>query len=140
MGRVLALDYGLKRIGLAVGDLENQIAVPSGVIQNKGLLFAVSEVSRVCEEKGIDLVLVGLPLNMESFEDSENEMVVEVKDFVRELKESLNEVEVELFDERLSSFEADEIMREANITGRDKKTSRDEIAAQVILQRYFDKD
>lgn len=133
--RVLALDYGKKRIGVAGGDMLTRIAFPREVLINKGFEYIVAEVQRVCDEWNVELVLIGLPLNMN---EEEGEMAGEARNFAAKLGGRLR-VAVRLFDERLSSFEADELMRKAGITDSgERKMSRDSYSAQIILQRFFD--
>ena len=128
---ILALDYGKKRMGLATGDLQNKIAFPKCLIANKGIDFVLAKLDAFCEEWEVGRIVVGLPLNMDS--SSNNEMVQNVKLFVADLRNHFTDIDIELFDERLSSFEADSLMKDSGDTG-----NRDAYAAQVILQRYFD--
>ena len=134
--KVLALDYGKKRIGFASGDLENRVAIPKGIFENKGIKHVIPEIESFCDEWEIGLIIVGLPLNMDK-EELENEMVQEVRYFVGKLREVF-EIDIELFDERLSSYEADGLIKASGGSSRDNKMHRDAYAAQVILQRYFD--
>ena len=126
-GKVLALDYGTKRIGVASGDFENKIAFPREVIQNKNADLAVARILELSRELGVVLVVIGLPLNMKE-EHVENRVMKSVKVLGGDLEE--NGVVVEYVDERLSSFEA------AEKVGYNKGVDAE--AAQVILQRYFD--
>jgi putative holliday junction resolvase len=132
--KVLAIDYGTKRVGLASGNFSLKIASPKGILQNKGKNLFL-EIIDFCREWEVDLIVVGLPLNMRE-DQEENEMIRNVNYFVKKLKENLEEtddlkeIEIELFDERLSSFEADSLKGDAQ--------HKDDFAAQVILQRYFD--
>lgn len=123
-GKVLAIDYGSKRIGVASGDLEFKIAFPRDVLENKGDIVGL--LKALCDELEVVLLVVGLPLSMQESQAS-NPLLKEVNKFVERLKKF---VEVELVDERLSSFEAREKM--------DGARQVDAQAAQVILQRYFD--
>jgi putative holliday junction resolvase len=127
MGKVLALDYGSKNIGVATGDFQFKMAFPRDVIANKGLESVLEALLSICNELNVELVVLGLPLNMKA-EHKENK----IEKDVRALKSALEEVgvKVELVDERLSSFEAKQL------TG--KKRDVDAEAAQIILQRYFD--
>lgn len=132
-GKVLALDYGKKRIGFASGDIETKIAFPRGVIENKGFLYVFAELKKLSAELNFKGIVLGLPLDMD--DEKETEMEKEVKRFSVKLSEYFD---VTLFDERLSSFEADNLMKKANKTTRDKRTHRDAYAAQIILQHFFD--
>ncbi|MBU1152136.1 Holliday junction resolvase RuvX [Patescibacteria group bacterium] len=128
----LALDYGLKRIGLASGASGGKMAFARGIIENKGFRFVLSELGKICDKYEIDVIIIGLPLNMDN-EDEINEMTKNVRHFGTKLKDELEGVEIKYFDERLSSHEADDLMKDAGNIGH-----RDEYAAMVILQRYFD--
>ena len=143
-GKVLALDYGKKRIGLASGDLGLRIASPQGVFESKNLDFAIGRILDFCVKWEVKKIVVGLPVSMD--DGKENLMSETVRHFEQILKEALSKskeeelrnIEVLLFDERLSSFEADKLMIDAGKTTRDKKEYRDCYAACVILQRFFD--
>lgn len=137
--KVLALDYGVRRIGVASGDVDFKIAFPRGIILNKSLDFVIGEISLLVKELDVSLIVVGFPLNMEG--NSWNILMKKAKSFSEKLKEKLPSVEIILFDERLSSFEADQIIKKALSAGAKKlhKIQNDAYAAQIILQRFFDK-
>jgi len=137
MGKILGLDYGRKRVGVATGDLSMKMSFARTVIENKGVTALLGEVGNLVDELGVSLVVVGLPLQVEH-EGRENIIMDDVRYFVKELRNKLPEVEVEFFDERYSSFEADELMNDIEHKGGEK-LGRDAYAAQVILQRFFDK-
>lgn len=134
-GKVLALDYGTKRIGIASGDLEIGIAFPRDVFENKENV--IERIGLLCEEIGVKKIIVGLPLNM-SEGHGENKVMKSLKVFVEKLLSvvSKQEIGVELLDERLSSFEASQMTGKS---GKSRKENLDAYAAQIILQRYFDK-
>lgn len=132
-GKVLALDYGKKRIGVASGDLEVGIAFPRMVLQNKSNDFVLAQLKSLCDDLGVVLIVVGLPLSMQE-DQRENRILKDVKTFVDRLREGFRGLEIVLLDERLSSFEADQLMEEYGIEGHD-----DSYAAQIILQRFFNK-
>lgn len=133
-GKVLAIDYGTKHIGLATGDLNMKIAFPRDVLKNKE--GVEDKIASLCEELEVKKVVVGFPFSMKE-DHKENPLAKKVSVFVDLLKDKIRdeEVEVETFDERLSSFEAEQL------TGQDVRTSGERLdahAAQVILQRWFD--
>ncbi|MBD3360770.1 Holliday junction resolvase RuvX [Candidatus Peregrinibacteria bacterium] len=136
--KVLALDYGRKRVGVATGDTEFGIAFPRGVILNKGISDLVDKLENLCKEIDAKLIVIGFPLNMRE-EQIENEIIPDVKNLKNKLENRLDEVKVILYDERLSSFEADKLMEEAMKSYGKKQLGRDAYAAQIILQRFFDK-
>lgn len=134
--KILAIDFGTKRIGLATGDSDLGMSFPNEVFANEeGVL---KKIVGFCGEWEIGKVLVGLPLNMEDGQDA-NPVLKKVKGFVSELGAALGDLELEFFDERLSSYEADRLMDEAGLSFQEKKEKRDAYAACVILQRYFDR-
>jgi putative Holliday junction resolvase len=83
----------------------------------------------------VELIIVGLPINEEDYED--NEVLDDVRSFVSTLREEFPDVEVQFLDERFSSAEADELIEDLKAKGRDG-LGRDAYAAQIILQRFFD--
>ncbi|MEK7548241.1 MAG: Holliday junction resolvase RuvX [Patescibacteria group bacterium] len=137
MGKVLALDYGKKYIGVATGDVEFKIAFPREVIENKSFLFVFKRIYELCKELDVKLIVVGMPFHMRG-KELKNKMIKEVTEFFNKLGADLKVegIEVILFDERLSSFEAESLMSQVH-TGR-KKMRIDAQAAQIILQRFFD--
>ena len=121
----LGIDWGEKRIGLALADGETKLATPFKTVAD------VDEAVKAIKDGGIDMVVVGKPMQITNYElRITNE---KYNRFIDDLKSKIN-VPVEMVDERLSSKAADAL-------SGDKKTkaSRDEIAAMLILQRYLDK-
>lgn len=137
-GKVLAVDYGRKRVGIASGNTEFGIAFPREVILNKGISDLVNKIKDICKETNAELIVIGFPLNMRK-DQIENEIVPDVKKLKNKLENRLDGVEVILYDERLSSFEADKLMEEAMKSYGKKQLGRDAYAAQIILQRFFEK-
>ncbi len=144
-GRVLAVDYGAKRVGLASGDLGSRIAFPKGFIENKSSSFLIKELLDFCLDWGITKIVFGLPINMSS-NDSENPIMAKMKDFVSKLEESIFNsskdniqlIDIVFFDERLSTFEAESLIDKNSDFFKDKMMHKDAIAAKVILERYFE--
>ena len=130
-GKVLAIDYGKRRIGIASGDLEVGIAFPRTVIENKSREYVLGQLLKICSDIQVKMIIVGLPLSMQE-DQRENRIMKDLKSFIENLKVAMKDIEVVLFDERLSSFEADQLMSEYNMKGPD-----DSYAAQIILQRFF---
>ncbi len=134
-GKVLSLDYGSKRIGMASGNFLNKIATPFGVVENKGASFVLEKILNFCKEWEIETIVVGLPLAMED-KQNENMIMGQMKNFVKKLKEVSHGIEIVLIDERLSSFEAQKLIEEAKERVGDD-FSKDAISAQIILERFF---
>ena len=123
MKRYIGIDYGEKRIGIALGDSESKIAVPFAVAND------VQELIKIIHNEEIEEIVIGLPFTMKS---ESGEMTVVVEKFVQDLKRQVSLPVIEI-DERLSSKSADTLLG-----GRDK-TKRDAVAAMVILQTYLDR-
>lgn len=135
MRRYLGIDYGSKRIGLAVGDDGARMASPVSTIAARGDVAAdVRAVLAVGAAYAVDEYVVGLPLNMD---DSEGPQVRVARTFGAALAEAAGRA-VHYFDERLSSHAAEELLRDAELTRKKKKARLDRIAAQVMLQGFLD--
>lgn len=145
--KILAVDYGLKRIGLASGSTEARIAFPKGVIFRKNDAKAVADLLQICKEDGYDLVVFGMPLSMNG---EKSDQWRKTDGFVNKFKDVLAKdgvnLKVETVDERLSSFEADSAFDDlalatgvplVRIVDNPKSGVRDMMAAKVILERYF---
>lgn len=135
MGSILSIDYGLKRIGFAVSDPSQHFAFPFDVIENKSYESVSSFIKKTITEKEIDLIVIGLPLNMDG---SSGEMVKKVQDLVNKLKKEIS-IPIETVDERLSSFAAAENLKESFISSKKSKKFLDMEAARLILEEYIQK-
>lgn len=129
---VIAFDYGTKHIGVAGGDLSMKIATPRDVIANKSPEYLREEITKMLKEWEPELFVVGLPISMDEGQ-ADNPIIEEIHKFVDLLGDF--GLKVVYFDERLSSFEAGE---KAHELGHKSYKKDDALAAQVILQRYFD--
>ncbi len=127
MGKVLGIDYGNKRVGLAISDDEKILAVVLGVVERirENIWEALAEIIR---NQQIELIVIGLPISMAG---ASTPQTMEVEQFIDECR-SRFEIPVDTMDERLSSIEADSLARDM------KKYSRDAISALLILQSYLD--
>ena len=138
--RVVGLDVGDKRIGIAISDLTGTLARPVGVLRPSGLeLDALDVVAReiarlAAEEDGVSAIVVGLPRRLDG---SPNDMTPRVEQFARRL-ESKTSLPVALQDERLSSREAESRLAVRDKDWRSRKAKLDAAAAAVILQDYLD--
>ena len=133
--RILGIDYGARRIGSAIADLETRIATP--LVQVAGRNDPTRDARSVAdlgEKEGVEAFVVGLPLNMESGDSDQTRLT---RRFADELAR-LSAKPVHLQDERLSSFAAEETLDGAGIRGRKKKNLTDLLAARQILQNYLD--
>lgn len=127
--KYLCIDYGSKKIGLAISDDGGEFAFPFSIIQNKNKDESIQKIVEILKEKNIRDIVIGESLN---FKGEENKILSEAKDFIKTLKESFPEqVNIYFEKEWLSTVEA----RRYN----DRKNA-DDSAAAIILQRFLDKE
>ncbi len=131
--RVLALDLGERRIGLALSDPTGTIAQGLGVIDRKTGVSVLAEIRRRVETLRVERIVVGLPLRMDGTEGVEAE---KVRRFVARLQTRVG-VPVDMQDERLSSKEAEQLMIADDASRARRRRSRDAVAAALILQTYL---
>ncbi len=130
-GRVMALDVGERRVGVAVSDLTGTLATPHTVIQRRSKAEDFAAVARLVTELDIERVVVGLPLTLDGEMGPQARRVTR---YAQALAETLD-VPVEFYDERYSTVTADELLIES---GRKRRVPIDAAAAAVILQDYLE--
>lgn len=133
-GTVLAFDFGERRIGIAVGEHLIGTANPLMTIDNESNDLRFQIIANLVKEWQPKLLVLGLPL---SADGTEHEISQLCKKFARRLNGRFN-LPVMLIDERYSSIEASRLLNENGIKGRAQKAMLDQVAAQTILQSYFD--
>ena len=134
MNRILGIDYGERRIGLAISDSLQIIATPLDVIDRKKTPQYISIIEKIVIQRKISKIVVGLPITMKGSISKQTELTIL---FIESLKKSL-EVPVYTVDERLSSKEAKRILIIKGVKTGHNKSSVDLIAAGIILQEYLD--
>ena len=133
--RLMALDVGDRRIGVAVGFAETGIARPLEVLDRAGGDQAVFQrLRRIVRDEGVGTILVGDPINMD---DSVGPRAEISRAFADTVAKAIRQAKVLMHDERLSSFDADERMAAAGIKPADRRRHRDAYAAASILEDYF---
>jgi putative holliday junction resolvase len=134
MARILGIDFGLRRIGAAISDPRRSIATPLEVYERQSSEQDARHYRKVVQDDEIDRVVVGLPLHTGG---GESDLSRQARGWgvwlARETKRP-----VVFFDERYTSIEADEILRSAGLSPRERKSKRDMLAAQILLQHYLD--
>jgi putative Holliday junction resolvase len=131
---VLAFDFGLRQIGVAVGNCLLDTTQPLAIIAAREGIPDWSLVDRVVSEWQPDLLLVGDPINMDG---SESELSTRARKFARRLHGRLG-LPIEMADERLSSFEAKQISRERGHRGNFKRQPIDSQAAELVLRAWLE--
>lgn len=133
MGRVLGIDYGTQRVGLALSDALRIAANPLEVLPADGA--AVKRIAELVRERDVDHVVVGLPIGLNGREG-------DAAARARRLAEAIAaevDVEVEMSDERFTTKTAEEALLAANVRRADRKQVIDKVAAAVMLQQWLDR-
>jgi putative Holliday junction resolvase len=133
----MGLDYGSRTVGVAISDELLLTAQGKEIIRRKEenkLRKTLARIEELIQEYGVETIVLGLPLNMDESVSERSKLCLEFKDKI----ERRTGIPVEMMDERLTTVEADEIMNEARIKGKERKEYVDMIAAQIILQDYLD--
>ena len=132
---ILGIDYGDRRLGLALSDATALIAGGLPTLERRGPAEDVTEaIRRVCREHGVERIVVGLPVNKDGSHGPRARLSLE---FADRLRDALG-IEVATWDERLTSVQADRAMLAADLSRRKRKQRRDRVAAQLLLQSYLD--
>ncbi len=134
MDRILAIDYGDVRVGLALSDLTHTIAKPFKTINYDNMNHLLEQLSHIIKDNKVQKIVVGIPYNMKG---DDTQQTLKVREFVFFLEKKL-EFKIDLIDERLTSLEAEKTMHKMNIKTGFNKDKIDKIAASIILQEYLD--
>jgi putative Holliday junction resolvase len=135
--RVLGIDYGRKRIGLARSDEGGILASPLPVYtRSRSVAADLERLAQIARDQGVSKIVIGWPLHMNG---TEGEMAGEVRAFAAELR-TRTELCVELFDERWTSAHAEDALIAGDLSRRRRKQLRDGLAATLILQGFLDRE
>jgi putative Holliday junction resolvase len=132
MGRILGIDYGDKRIGLAISDTTKMLARPFQVVSMSPDFPELLKKLMAAEE--VEQVILGWPIHMDGSVGAKARQVLQFKETI----ERHCGIVVELWDERLTTVQAESLLREAGISSRKRDGKVDSAAAQVLLQSYLD--
>jgi len=132
--RILALDHGTKRIGIAISDELKMIAQPMEFVLAEPFTDFVKRLKEIIREKEVELILIGMPRNMDG---SYGPAAEKVRAFAEKLKAACP-CGVKLWDERLTSVAAQRSLHEAGRTIKNSRNVIDQVAAQMILQGWLD--
>lgn len=134
-GKILAVDFGDVRTGLAVSDTMRFLASGIGYISPGGIEKTADEVSKIATEQGVSAIIVGLPKNMDGSEGARAERC---KKFARMVEERCL-IPTAMFDERMTTMTASRYLNETNTRGSKRKKVIDTLSAQIILQNCLDR-
>ena len=132
--RILALDPGTKRVGIAISDELKLIAQPLEFVPAEPFPDLVARLKQLIQEREVELMLVGMPRNMDG---TYGPAAARVQEFVSELKKALP-VRIKKWDERLTTVQANRLLLEANVRRDKRKQNVDKMAAAILLQSYLD--
>jgi putative Holliday junction resolvase len=132
--RILAIDYGRKRIGLALSDELQLTAQPLLVMKRANRRDDLRRLRDICRKHAVALILMGHPLHITG---EAGEMAEEAARFAARLHKELG-IEVDLVDERLTSWEAAQMIAETGSASRRKESSLDDVAAAIFLREYLE--
>jgi len=135
MGRIMAIDYGLKRIGVALTDLLQIAASPFDVLESVSIKKDALKIVETAKVNEVSDIVFGLPINMDG---TEGEMADTVRKVIAEIN-VISEIPVHTVDERLTTAQAERMLiEEADISREKRKGLKDKVAAAIILQTYLD--
>ena len=135
-GRILGVDFGDTRTGLAVSDISRFLASGIGYVSPGGLEKTVAKVAEIAREQRASAIVVGLPKNMDG---SEGFRAERCREFVQKLRDALQNVPVAMIDERLTTMSASRYLNETGTRGANRKGVIDTLSAQIILQNALDR-
>ena len=133
---VLAFDFGMRKIGVAIGNAVTRVARPLTTIRSEASAGRFDAIAARIDEWPPDMLVVGRPLHADG---SEHEMTARAERFARQLAGRFR-VAVKCVDERFTTVTADAELAGAGVHGENRKAARDAVAAQVILQSWFDEN
>lgn len=135
----MSIDYGDKRVGVALSDPLHTISYPLCVINQKNENYLIDEIVKIINEKQVEKIIIGLPISMSGTYSEQTKKVILFKEFLgKELLIRKLDVDIDTIDERLSSVSAKNIMIEKGIKTGHNKGMIDELSASIILQEYLD--
>ena len=135
-GKIMSVDFGDTRTGLAVSDISRLLASGIGYVSPGGIEKTADAVAEIAKEQKVVAVIVGLPVNMDG---SEGSRAARCRKFASMLEERLDGVSVAMFDERMTTMTASRYLNETNTRGKKRKTVIDTLSAQIILQNCLDR-
>ena len=132
--RILALDHGTRRIGVAVSDELKMLAQPLEFIPAEPFAAFLDRLKEILRDKQVELILVGMPRNMDG---SYGEAALKVQAFVGALREALA-IPLKTWDERLTTVQAQRVLIQGGVRRDKRKSKVDQTAAAILLQSYLD--
>ena len=135
-GRILGVDFGDTRTGVAVSDVSRFLASGIGYVSPGGIEKTAEKIAEIVREQNASAVVVGLPRNMDG---SEGFRADRCREFADLLRERLEDIPVAMMDERMTTMSASRYLNETNTRGQKRKGVIDTLSAQIILQNALDR-
>ena len=135
MKKLMGIDFGDVRTGVATSDPMGLIATGAGCIKSTNLRRTAEMAAEMAKEKGVDTIVVGHPINMNGTLGEKVEKVTALGKLV----ESLCNIPVDFYDERLTTVSAHQILQTSGVRAKNRKQIVDSLAAELILQGYMDR-
>ena len=135
-GRVLGVDYGDRRTGLAISDASRFLAGGIGTISEGGMRLTANKDAAVAAERGAAVIVIGMPKNMDG---SEGGSADKIRAFAELLRPLTAAAEIVFFDERVTTMAAHQILNLTDTRGAKRKSVVDTLSAEIILQNYLDR-
>lgn len=135
MKRILGVDYGDVRTGLALSDTARFLASGIGTISEGGMRATAKKVAEVANERDVGIIVIGLPKNMDGSEGASADKIRAFADLLK----PMTDAEIEFLDERVSTMAAHRILNITDTRGAKRKSVVDTLSAEIILQNYLDK-
>ena len=132
--RILGVDFGHKRIGLALSDESGTIAQPLDYIDGGAIATVSRKLAQLCVDRKVGKIVVGVPLRLDGTPSEQTERTLV---FIAELRRATT-IPVVPWDERLTSVQAERALLEGNVRRSERKLKIDKLAAQIMLQSYLD--
>jgi putative holliday junction resolvase len=132
--RILAIDHGSKRMGIAISDELKMIAQPLEYIPAEPFSGFLDRLKQIIHEKEVEMILVGMPRNMDG---SYGPAALKVEEFIAVLKDAIV-IPIKPWDERLTSAQANRFLLQADVRRSQRKEKVDKTAAAILLQSYLD--
>ena len=133
-GRVLGVDYGDRRTGLAISDASRFLAGGIGTISEGGMRSTAKKVAAVAAERGAAVIVIGMPKNMDGSEGASADKIRAFAELLRPL------TAIVFFDERVTTMAAHQILNLTDTRGAKRKSVVDTLSAEIILQNYLDRE
>lgn len=132
--RILAIDYGTRRVGLAISDESATIASPLGYLPAQPTAKLIEEIKKIVKNKKVGLIIIGIPKNMDG---SLGKAAQNTLEFIKCLQNQLH-IPIKGLDERLTSVAAEKILIEADVSRKKRKDKIDALAATLLLQNFLE--